>query len=278
MKIITDSTADLSKDLYQKYAIGMVPLTIRLGERTWLDFHDISPDEYYALLRKSKAFPTTSQPSPQDFIDAYTPFVEKGEPVLSIHISSKLSGTYQSAALARSHFPEARIEVVDSLQTSLGLGMIILLCAEKAGLGASFESLVDFAGELTRKVETYFSVDSLEYLRRGGRIGKAQAFLGTLMKIKPLLKLAEGEVQPVEKIRTSERLMNRFVELVENAARKGSGLRLAVAESDNSEVMTSLLERLMKIPGLSLVNRCKLGGVITSHSGPGTLGISFLKG
>ena len=278
MKIITDSTADLSKDLYQKYAIGMVPLTIRLGERTWLDFHDISPDEYYALLRKSKAFPTTSQPSPQDFIDAFTPFAEKGEPVLSIHISSKLSGTYQSAALARSHFPEARIEVVDSLQASLGLGMIVLLCAEKASQGASFESLIDFARDLTRKVETYFSVDSLEHLRRGGRIGKAQALLGTLMKIKPLLKLAEGEVQPVEKIRTSERLMNRFVELVENAARGVSGLRLAVAESDNSEVVTSLLERLMKIPGVFLVHRCKLGGVITSHSGPGTLGISFLKG
>lgn len=278
MKIITDSTADLSKDLYQKYDIGMVPLTIHLGERTWLDFHDILPDEYYAMLRKSKAFPTTSQPSPQDFINAFIPFAEKGEPVLSIHISSKLSGTYQSAALARSHFPEARIEVVDSLQASLGLGMIILLCAEKASQGASFESLVDFARDLTRKVETYFSVDSLEHLRRGGRIGKAQALLGTLMKIKPLLKLAEGEVQPVEKIRTSERLMNRFVELVENAARGGSGLQLSVAESDNSEVMASLLERLMKIPGVFLVHRCKLGGVITSHSGPGTLGISFLKG
>ena len=278
MKIITDSTADLSKDLYQKHDIGMVPLTIHLGERTWLDFHDIAPDEYYSLLRKSKAFPTTSQPSPQDFIDEFTPFAEKGEPVLSIHISSKLSGTYQSAVLARSHFPEARVEVVDSLQASLGLGMIILLCAEKASLGASFESVVDFARELTRKVETYFSVDSLEHLRRGGRIGKAQAFLGTLMKIKPLLKLVEGEVQPVEKIRTSERLMNRFVELVENRAREGSRLRLSVAESDNGEAMTRLLERLMKIPGLSLVHRCKLGGVITSHGGPGTFGISFVKG
>jgi len=98
------------------------------------------------------------------------------------------------------------------------------------------------------------------------------------MKIKPLLKLVEGEVQPVEKIRTSERLMNRFVELVENGAHESSRLRLSVAESDNSEVMTSLLERLMKIPGLSLVHRCKLGGVITSHSGPGTLGITFIKG
>jgi len=278
VKIITDSTADLSKDLYQKHDIGMVPLTIHLGERTWLDFHDIAPDEYYTLLKKSKAFPTTSQPSPQDFINAFTPFAEKGEPVLSIHISSKLSGTYQSAALARSHFPEARIEVVDSLQASLGLGMIILLCAEKASLGASFENLVDFARELTRKVETYFSVDSLEHLHRGGRIGKAQAFLGTLLKIKPLLKLVEGEIHPVEKIRTSERMLNRFVELVENGAREGSRLRLSVVESDNSEVMTGLLERLMKIPGVSLVHRCKLGGVITSHSGPGTLGITFVKG
>jgi DegV family protein with EDD domain len=277
MKIITDSTADLSRDLYQKHDIGMVPLTIHLGERTWLDFHDIEPDEYYTMLRKSKAFPTTSQPSPQDFIDAFTPFAAKGEPVLSIHISSKLSGTYQSAILARSHFPEARIEVVDSLQASLGLGMIILLCAEKASLGASFESVVDLARELTRKVKTYFSVDSLEYLHRGGRIGKAQAFLGTFMKIKPLLKLVEGEVQPVEKIRTSERLVNRFVELVENEARESLRLRLSVAESDNGDVMIGLLERLMKIPGLSLVHRCKLGGVITSHGGPGTLGISFMR-
>jgi DegV family protein with EDD domain len=277
MKIITDSTADLSRDLYQKYDIGMVPLTIHLGERAWLDFHDIEPDEYYTMLRNSKAFPTTSQPSPQDFIDAFAPFTSKGEPVLSIHISSKLSGTYQSAVLARSHFPEARVEVVDSLQASLGLGMILLLCAEKASSGASFESVVDFARGLTRKIKTYFSVDSLEYLHRGGRIGKAQAFLGTLMKVKPLLKLVEGEVQPVEKIRTTERLLNRFVELVENEAREGSRLQLSVAESDNGDVATGLLERLMKIPGVSLVHRCKLGGVITSHGGPGTFGISFVK-
>src|SRR4030042_3172503 len=98
MKIITDSTADLSRDLYQKYDIGMVPITSHLGDRKWLDFYDVEPDEYYPLLRTSKAFPTTSQPSPQDFIDAFTPFTEKGKPVLSIHISSKLSGTYQSAA------------------------------------------------------------------------------------------------------------------------------------------------------------------------------------
>ena len=277
MKIITDSTADLSRDLYQKYDIGIVPLTIRLGEKTWLDFYDIEPDEYYKMLRNSKAFPTTSQPSPQDFIDAFAPFTAKGEPVLSIHISSKLSGTYQSAALARSHFPEARIEVVDSLQTSLGLGMILLLCAEKTNSGASFESVVDFAQGLTRKIKTYFSVDSLEYLHRGGRIGKAQAFLGTVMKIKPLLKLMEGEVQPVEKIRTTERLLNRFVELVEDEARGGSRLLLSVAESDNGDVMTGLLGRLMKIPGVSFVHRCKLGGVITSHGGPGTFGISFVK-
>jgi len=277
MKIITDSTADLSRDLYQKYDIDVVPLTIRLGERTWLDFYDIEPDEYYKMLRNSKAFPTTSQPSPQDFINAFAPFTAEGEPVLSIHISSKLSGTYQSAALARSHFPEARIEVVDSLQTSLGLGMILLLCAEKTNSGASFESVVGFARELTRKIKTYFSVDSLEYLHRGGRIGKAQAFLGTLMKIKPLLKLMEGEVQPVEKIRTTERLLNRFVELVEDEAREGSRLYLSVAESDNGDVMTGLLERLMKIPGISFVHRCKLGGVITSHGGPGTFCISFVK-
>lgn len=276
MKIITDSTADLPAALYEKHGIGVVPLTVRLGDRTWRDFFDIDPDAYYALLRESKDFPATSQPSPEDFIDAFAPFVEKGEPILSIQISSKLSGTYQSAILARSHFPEARIEVVDSLQASLGLGIIILLCAEKASLGTPFEEVAAFALDMAGRVQTYFSVDSLEYLHRGGRIGKAQAFLGTLMNIKPLLKVTEGEIQPIEKIRTSVKLLNRFVELVEKAANEEPRLRLSVAESDNSDVMSGLLERLLQFPGVSLVHRCKLGGVITSHTGPGPLAITFV--
>lgn len=277
MKIITDSTADLTKELYLKYDIDVVPLTIMLGEKTWRDYYDVEPDAYFAMLRNTKAFPTTSQPSPQDFINAFTPFVEKGEPILSIHISSRLSGTYQSAILARSNFPEARIEVIDSRQASLGTGLILLLCGEKMVSHAPFDSVVDFARELTGKVETYFSVDSLEYLQRGGRIGRAQAFLGTLMKIKPLLKLVDGEIQPFEKVRTSERLLGRFVELVEKDAADAGRVHLSVAESDNSETMTGLLDRLLKIPGVSLVHRCKLGGVITSHAGPGTMGITFVK-
>ena len=277
MKIITDSTADLTKEFILKHNIEIVPLTIHLGDKSWKDYYDVEPDEYYELLRKSSAFPTTSQPTPQDFVNAYSPFVEKGEPILSVHLSSKLSGTFQSALLARSQFAGARIEVVDSLQASFALSMIVIICAEKANQGASLEEVADVARKIGPQIETYFSVDSLEYLHRGGRIGKAQAFLGTLMKIKPLLKVVNGEVQPIEKIRTRDRLLNRFVELVEKAARKHSQLILTVAESDNSEVMTELLGRLERIPGVSLVFRGKIGGVITSHAGPGALGIAFVK-
>jgi len=277
MKIITDSTADLTKEFILKHNIEIVPLTIHLGDKSWKDYYDVEPGEYYELLRKSSAFPTTSQPTPQDFVNAYSPFVEKGEPILSVHLSSKLSGTFQSALLARSQFPGARIEVVDSLQASFALSMIVIICAEKANQGASLEEVADMARKIGPQIETYFSVDSLEYLHRGGRIGKAQAFLGTLMKIKPLLKVVNGEVQPIEKIRTRDRLLNRFVELVEQAAREHSQLILTVAESDNSEVMTELLGRLERIPGVSLVFRGKIGGVITSHAGPGALGIAFVK-
>ena len=277
MKIITDSTADLTKEFILKHNIEIVPLTIHLGDKSWKDYYDVETDEYYELLRKSSAFPTTSQPTPQDFVNAYSPFVEKGEPILSVHLSSKLSGTFQSALLARSQFAGARIEVVDSLQASFALSMIVIICAEKANQGASLEEVADMARKIGPQIETYFSVDSLEYLHRGGRIGKAQAFLGTLMKIKPLLKVVNGEVQPIEKIRTRDRLLNRFVELVEQAAREHSQLILTVAESDNSEVMTELLGRLERIPGVSLVFRGKIGGVITSHAGPGALGIAFVK-
>jgi DegV family protein with EDD domain len=277
MKIITDSTADLSAEEYEKHDIGLVPLTIHLGDKTWRDFWEVEPDVYYAMLRTSRAFPTTSQPSPQDFINTYGPFVEKGEPILSIHLSSRLSGAFQSATLARAHFPEARIEVVDSLQASLGLGLAVLLCTEKAESGNSFEDVVDFALRLIPRIETYFSLDSLEFIHRGGRIGKAQAFLGTLMKIKPLLRLSGGEIQPFEKVRTTERLLTRFVEIVEKAAHEGGPLRLTVAESDNGEVVAGLLQRLLGIGGVDLVSRIKLGGVITSHAGPGAMAVSFVR-
>jgi DegV family protein with EDD domain len=277
MKIITDSTADLTKELYEQLDIGMVPLTIQLGERKWRDFYDVKPEAYFALLRASTDFPITSQPSPQDFINAYKPFVEKKEPILSIHISSGLSGTYQSACLARTHFPDARIEVVDSHQASLGLLLILHLCVEKIRSGLSFEAAVEYVRGLSKKVETYFSVDSLEYLQRGGRIGRAQAFLGTLMKIKPLLKLVEGAIHPVEKIRTTERLLNRYVELIEKKAADGLPLSVIVAESDNVDVVTGLVNRLNKIPNVILVQRCTIGGVITSHTGPGVIGITFVQ-
>jgi DegV family protein with EDD domain len=276
MKIITDSTADLPAESYEKHDIGVVPLTLHLGDRTWRDFFDIDPDEYYVLLRESKDFPTTSQPSPQAFIDAFAPFVEKGEPILSLHISSKLSGTYQSASLAKNHFPGAPIEVIDSLQVSGGLGIIVLLSAEKARAGVPFEEVAAFARGLTSRLQTYMSVDSLDYLHRGGRISKAQAFVGGLMKIKPLLKMIEGEIRPIEKIRTSGRLSNRFVELVEKAARDEGRLRLSVAETDNHDFVAGLLERLLQVPGVSLVHRCKIGGVTTSHGGPGSLLVTFV--
>ena len=274
MRVITDSTADLPAESYEKYAIGLVPLTLRLGERTWRDFFDIDPDAYYVLLKESKDFPMTSQPSPQEIIDVYTPFVEKGEPILSIHVSSKLSGTYQSAVLAKNHFPEASIEVVDSRQVSGGLGIIVLLCAEKVSLGTPFEEVVDFARDLAGRVQTFMSVDSLDYLHRGGRISRAEAFVGSLMKIKPLLRMIEGEIRPIEKIRTTGKLLIRFVELVEEAARVEGRLRLFVAESDN--VTAGFVERLLQIPGVSLVARSKIGGVCASHGGPGSLLVTFV--
>jgi DegV family protein with EDD domain len=277
MKIITDSTADLTMELYEKHNVTPIPLTIHLGDKTWRDFFDIDIDEYYSLLATGTDFPRTSQPSPQDFINAYTPYVEKGEPILSIHISSGLSGTYQSASLARNHFPDAPIEVIDSRQASLGLGQAILILSEKAAKGASFNEVVETARGLARRTDTYFSVDSLQYLQRGGRIGRAQAFLGTLMKIKPLLRLIEGEIHPVEKIRTTERLLNRFVELVQKEAAECSHLHFSLAESDNRDLVSGLLERLQKIKNATLVYRAKIGGVVASHAGPGGVAVTFVK-
>jgi len=274
MVVITDSTVDLPRTLIEKYGIEVVPLRIQIGQDSYRDYFEIDVDKFYYRLRSTKEFPRTTQPSPQDFIHVYKKALEKSDCLFSIHISSKLSGTYQSAMIARQQFLNKRIHVIDSRQTSVGLGLIVLAVAEAVNAGKGETELLEFIEKMVNEVKTYFSVDSLEYLNRGGRIGKAQAFLGTMLKIKPLLTLRMGEVYPVEKIRGRQKLLRRMSEIVKNAAALHK-VRIGLIYTDNEEELSLLNKYLGAVENIEVVYRGKAGGVITSHVGPGTIGFSF---
>lgn len=275
MKLITDSTADLPPDLVEKYDIEIVPLKIHLGEETYRDYFDINLDEFYNQLRTTDLFPTTTQPSPQDFVESYRKRSLEDDCLISIHISSKLSGTYQSAMVAAQQLPKLKIHLIDSQQASLALGMTVIAAAKAIEEKKEVDEVLSLINDIISQTKIYFSVDSLEYLRRGGRIGKAQSLLGAILKIKPLLALKDGEVVPVEKLRGQQRLIRRIVQLVQDEAINIRALRVCLMHAGNEELLSILSQQLEGIENLELACTGKIGGVITSHIGPGAIGISY---
>lgn len=198
--LITDSTSDLPKPLRERLGIRVVPLYVNLGGRIYKDWEEITPEEIFAKVREGEAFPTTSQPSPEDFAQVYQEALQEADHVLSIHISAKLSGTVQSALLAAQNHP-GRITVFDSQAASLGIGMMVLRAHELLSQGHTLEDALSELERIRRDHFVRFSVATLEFLRRGGRIGGAQALLGTLLGIKPILTLKEGRVEAAGRAR-----------------------------------------------------------------------------
>jgi len=275
MRIVTDSTVDLPQELLDKYKIKIVPLKIQLGSETFVDHYGIKPVEYYRRLRASEFFPTTTQPSPQDFIDAYKEAASDDDFVLSVHISSKLSGTYQSARLARQSFCDKKIFIIDSGQASVGLGMMVLGLAKAAAEGVSESAAQNMASRLIAETKTFFSIDSLEYLKRGGRIGAAQVFLGDILKVKPLLSVKDGTIQPLEKLRGRKNVVQRLSQIVSDAAARKGRLKIGLIYADNEDYLSMLKDELVKINNIEIEFVSRIGAVIASHAGPDAIGVSF---
>ncbi|WP_040948605.1 DegV family protein, partial [Gorillibacterium massiliense] len=204
VRIVTDSTSDIPEEIRKRLNIELIPLKVHVGNKTFTDSVTIQPDDFYTLLAESKVMPKTSQPSPVDFVDIYRKLnKEPGTAIISIHLSSAMSGTYQSAVLAKSMLEEeADITIIDSKSASYGIGIRVVKAAEAAMAGKSKEEILDMLDKLDGKFSIFFLVDTLEYLQKGGRIGKASAALGSLLNIKPILSINQaGEVCSVDKVR-----------------------------------------------------------------------------
>lgn len=278
--IVTDSTADVPLSYYEENDVIMVPLTVRFGEEeVYLDWTQMSPDEFYKRLKTSEILPKTSQPTTMEFIDAYKKLVDEGYThIISVHISEKLSGTIGSATAAREMVKGATIEIIDSKQASIALGATVDALVKKKNEGKSFDELVKLASDLSEKVKIFFVVDTLKYLHLGGRIGKAQALVGSVLAIKPVLTLDDGMVAPYKKIRGAKRVIPELVaSLKENISGKKS-LHLGVAYSDKKEIADLLLREIDKENiKYSMLFKAQIGSVIGTYIGPGAVALFFYE-
>ena len=275
--IVTDSTAYLPADLAARQGIRVVPLHVVLGGQQFSEGVDVTTAEVAAALRKFTPV-STSRPSPRAFLDVYEQAAAGGaEAIVSVHISSEMSGTVESAALAASQSP-IRVEVVDSRSLGMAMGFAVLSAAKGAQQGQDAKTLAAIASSRAEAATVIFYVDTLEHLRRGGRIGAASALLGSALAIKPLLALSGGRIEPIEKVRTSARALSRLEELALQAvhAAGGPAVDIAVHHLDSQTRAAELADRLRKrVPPTATVVVVELGAVVGAHVGPGTIAVAI---
>ncbi|MEE9261502.1 MAG: DegV family protein [Dehalococcoidia bacterium] len=284
IRLVTDSTADLPPELAEKWNIKVVPLYVNFGQEegdatpetgaieTLRDGVDIGPDEFYRRLVKSSVLPTTSQPTVQDFISVYQELTQKEDQVISVHISSVLSGTHNSAVQAKNSLGNsARVEVVDTTLASMGVGLAVLAGARAIESGANFDEVLKEIQEALSQLRIFFVVDTLEYLQKGGRIGRAQAFLGSLLSIKPILTMEGGEIQPLERVRTRGKALQRLSKIVEEMAPLSEA---CVIHNTTPEDVNYLKESLSHLLSQDKIVTARLGACLGVHVGPGLLGVA----
>ncbi|MFQ5860834.1 MAG: DegV family protein [Dehalococcoidia bacterium] len=271
VQVVTDSTADLPPEEVRRWGIIVVPLNIHFDTEVYRDGLDITPDAFYQRLVSSPRLPTTSQPSAGDFLEVYQRLLAEGYEVVSIHISSKLSGTLNSALAARQQIgPDCPVEIMDALQASVGLGLAALAAARAVQAGASRKETVEEVNRALPYIHFFGLLDTLEYLQKGGRIGKAQAFLGALLKIKPLLAIRDGEVHPLERVRTREKALARMVAVVRELA---PVQELAVCYTTAPQEAEELRQRLSDLLPAEQILMSRIGPVVGTHCGPGAVGV-----
>ncbi len=274
IKIVTDSLADIPQDLVQDLDITVVPIYILFGTESFLDGVEISREEFYDRAFNGPVHPRTSQPTPQDFAKAYERLAPKADGILSILISSKLSGTYNSALQAKQagDYP-CPIEVVDSKKLSIAHGLIVIKAARMARDGKSLQEIVTAVNDMIDRVRFLVLFDTLKYLAKGGRIGKAKSLMGSVLNVKPILTLREGEFVPVGQVRNRNKGIDKLVEFVKNA---GEIEELSVLHCNTPEDAKNLAERLDPIFPKENILLATVGAGLAGHSGPGVIAVIIM--
>ena len=271
IKIVTDSTVDIPQDLLERYDIRMAPINIQFAQETYREGIDIDRPTFFSKLEE--CMPTSSQPSPGQFVEVYEPLVEEGHSILAITITSKHSGTYESALLAKSMLPDADIEVFDSLNISMGTGYQALAAARAAEEGQSMAQILEMLEGIRSRTHLYFTPSTMAYLQKSGRVGTLTAALSSLLKVMPVIRANEGELEVCEKVRTRSKAVDRLVELTAEAVGTTGPVDLAVIHAEVPDEAEALRARLEQRFDCREMHVAPLACSLSVHGGPGILGI-----
>ncbi|MGI6620340.1 MAG: DegV family protein [Bacillota bacterium] len=274
VKIVTDSAQDFEPKFLESLGITVVPLNVHFGDETYKDGYELRGKAFYEKLESSSHIARTSQPSPWDFQQVFEKLTEDGSPVLTITLSSALSGTYQSALIARQALPDRRIEVIDSRSASGMYGMMAILAREMAAEGKSLDEIAASVSRMRDSSVTVFCVDTLDYLARNGRIGRAAHFLGTLLNMKPVLSLdKEGYVTATERVRGKDKVIPRMVEIAKERLAGEAEVCLCISHASAPKEAALLKERAQAAFSVTRYFETEIGAIIGTHTGPGTLAL-----
>jgi DegV family protein with EDD domain len=277
IRIITDSTCEAPPEVLRHPAVTVVPLTVVFGQEALRDGLEITREQFWSRLPSANPLPTTSQAAPSDFLGLFESFTAAGDEVIAILLSAKLSGTLSSAVIAFESNPGWPIEVIDSKSVSVGLGLLVQEAVRMIDAGASRAEITARLLALREQVRLVFVLETLEYLQRGGRIGKAQAFVGTLLKFKPLLGIVDGEVVPLARVRSRAKALESAQELLtQQVGARGGNVRMAFTNALAPEETWAMGARLSKVFETADFYVSDLGPVIGVHVGPGTIGVSVM--
>jgi DegV family protein with EDD domain len=275
VKIVTDSSSDLTMDLIEEFDITVVPLFARFGNEIFRERIDITDEQFYDKLINSSELPVTIQPNPQDFVDVYQNVSKDADAIVSIHISGKLSGTLNSAYQAKDIVGDiCPIELVDSEVVTVALGLVVLAAARVAKEGGSLDEVLAVAREACAINSAYCLLDTLKYLEKGGRIGKAKALVGTLLNVKPIVSIKKGEVIPYGQARSRAKGLDLLTDIVSKA---GKIRDIAIAYSTTKDDADALAERLSPIADNKKINVFRMGTTLGIHTGPGSLVVAMLN-
>jgi DegV family protein with EDD domain len=278
IRVVTDSTGYIPSDIVQKHRISIVPLQVLFGSETYDEITGISNADFYRRITTSQDFPTTSQPAVGQFKQAYQQILalDPAAEILVLTISSKLSGTYSAALTAAEQLPEAKITVFDSLSAAMGLGLMTITAVEMAAARQNLAQIIARLEQMRRDTSIFLVVDTLEYLKRGGRIGAAACFLGTLLNTKPILAVVEGKLQPLDRVRTKKKALERlFSELERKLAYPTQPVQAGVMHIAAEAEMESLTALIKERFNTTRLYTSELGPVIGAHLGPGALGVGI---
>jgi DegV family protein with EDD domain len=271
--IVLDSTADFPDAAERFPNWRVVPLYVNFGTESFRDGVDLTGEQFYARLRESPAFPTTSQPTPRDFLSCYVELA-RYERILSLHLAANLSGTFQSAGTAAAELGDGRVRTIDTETASAAIAMLAHAIQRRLERGTTDEEVDELVERFKNESGLLFTVDTLEFLARGGRIGRARAFAGELLHVKPILSIRKGEVIPVKRVRGARKAFQEFVDAVESETKHEPGVRVGIAHAAAPERAAELDKMVRDLRPQAIIEvETMLGAVIGAHAGPGTVGL-----